>query len=88
MPEEELLENLARSRGCFISSLKDGSTMDATLRALLEIDPGRYGMPEWNYCFSYLFGREFSFHTQEEVQEFLHERVSAAGGPGPVGPAP
>ena len=75
MPREELLELLADRRGCFISSLRNPSEMNDTLKALQQISVSEYALEEWNDCLSYLAGQEVSVRSEDDVRRYLEEAV-------------
>jgi hypothetical protein len=70
----DLLDKLAEQNDCFISSLKEPSMIQKTLRNLFQIKFEDYPLKQWNDCLSYLFGVEPQFHTEREIREFLREK--------------
>lgn len=76
---EQLLEDLAKNRSCFISSLKDKDMAEDIIRVLLQMDLESYGVRQCNYCISYLSGQKIQFHSVSEVRAFLQDRISHSG---------
>ena len=75
MPREELLELLANRKGCFISSLRNPSDHNETLRLLQQISVSEYKLEEWNDCLTYLAGREVSMRSKDDVRRYLEEAI-------------
>lgn len=73
MPQAKLLEHLANTQNCFISSLRDPSGKERVFRALYQVDSGRYTLGEWNYCISYLIGHKIQFLTMKDAQDFVKQ---------------
>ena len=51
---EELLENLAKKAGCFISDLKLDQKRNRLIHVLEEIDPSKYTVASWQEAFTYI----------------------------------
>ncbi|MCI1981851.1 MAG: hypothetical protein LKJ45_01665 [Oscillospiraceae bacterium] len=73
MPKD-LLDKLAEQNDCFISSLKEPSMIQKTLRNLFQIKFEDYSLKQWNDCLSYLFGVKPQFRTECEIWEFLKKK--------------
>lgn len=71
MPEGLLLEELAAKADCFISSLRDAAERKRIFRIMLETEPERYSMQEWEYTISYLTGEKKIFADYDEMRRFL-----------------
>lgn len=71
MPEGKLLEELAAQAGCYISSLRDVTERERVFRILLETEPERYELKEWEYTVSYVTGEPVHFANYVEIRRFL-----------------
>ncbi len=71
MSKGKLLEDLAARADCLISSLRDVSKLKKICRLLLETDPARYGLEEWEYTLSYLTGKPTHFADYEQIRRLL-----------------
>lgn len=75
MSDGKLLEELAAQADCYISSLRDVTERKRVFRILLEMDPARYGLEEWEYTLSYLIGNKVLFPGYDEMRRFLRENA-------------
>lgn len=81
MPQERLLEDLAKNQNCFISSLRGSSEQKKAYLDLLQFDPAKYDLEEWDYCISYLTGHELQFPNVKAAKEFIKQTVLSDNGP-------
>ena len=62
---------MAAQADCYISSLRDVAERKRIFRIMLETEPERYSMEEWEYTISYLFGEKMLFTDYGEMRRFL-----------------
>lgn len=79
MQRGKLLEDLAQSQNCFISSLRDPLKRKEVSAALLRAEPEQYSLKEWDYCISYLSGHKIQFMNIKDAREFLKQTGGFSG---------
>lgn len=73
MEGERFLEDLAQTCGCFISSLGNQKNILPTIHKLCHFPVRNYPLAECSYAISYILGREVSFSSYGELEQFLHQ---------------
>lgn len=85
MSEGKLLDDLAKTEGCFISSLKAPSEKKKIIQLFQKIPPKQYSLQEWEYSIAYLLGRTVHFASYRKLQAFLNEKQRRRILPFPTG---
>ena len=69
--KSSLLDALAVSCNCYISTLKNKISAPLLQEKLKEININDFTIEDWNYSLNYIFDSDFAFNNFEEIKNYI-----------------